>query len=269
MIADMKQPRVAVLLAALCLLLVAAPAAAYIIYLNDGSKIVARGPYEVIDGTAHIVLTNGTRTSIDASEIDVSRTEDANSRNLGAALVLEGGQVRELAPDEIQRRDQQRQTLADLISNREDPAPTLPGARREPGAAEPGELSRTEAGFYELSAVPPRPFRDPDLATEIKQSFTTQGIDKAEVYQGTSPDRALLRVTASSEATVFRALAVACATLLRLQETEPDRLGAVEMVLATTEGERAGQFVIDPAMATQLMTKQVDISTFYLAHVQF
>lgn len=270
MMEGMIKRRLTAALAVLCVILVAAPAAAYIIYLKDGSKIVAREPYEVVDGMAQIVLTNGTRTSIAATEIDVARTEDANQRNLGSALVLEGGQVRELAPDEMQRQDRHRQTLADLIANREDSEPrSLPDARRGAGEVDSGELPRTPAGFFELSAIPPRPFRDPDLGVEIKKGFAAQGIDSVEVYQGTAADRVLLRITASSEATVFRAIAVACATLLRLEEAHPDQVDALEMVLVTIEQDRAGQFVIDSTMAAQLMTKQVDIATFFLAHVQF
>lgn len=255
-------------LAALALLLAAAPAAAYTVYLKDGSRITARERYEVIDGTAYIVLPNGTTTFIDAAEIDVERTEEANRRQLGSALVLEGGQVRELTTQDAQRVERRR-TLADLISDREAAPAALPDARREvdPDAAE--ELIRTPGGYPDLGALAPRPLSDLGLAAEIQAMFVAQGLDLIEVHQGTAARRPLLRVTAGSEASVFRAVVVACAAMTRLRETRAGQVEALELVLTTPDHERGGQFVITPAIAAQLMSKEVDLPTFFLAHVQF
>lgn len=255
-------------IAVLALLLAAAPAAAYTVYLKDGSKITAREPYKVVDGTAYIVLLNGTTTFIDAAEIDVPRTEKANERRLGSALVLEGGQVREMT-DEDSRPLEHRRTLADLISARDDAAIERPETRRPEEAVEGDDRVLTPGGYPDLNAVPPRPFGDLTLADEIQQMFVGQGLEMVEVHQGTAPRRPLLRVTTGSEASVFRAVAVACASLIRLGETHPGEVEALELVLTTPERERAGQFVISPGAAAQLMAKEVDIATFYLAHVQF
>jgi hypothetical protein len=260
--------RIRAALALLLLLLAAAPAAAYTIYLEDGSHVIAREQYKVIDGTAYIVLPNGTTTFIDAAEIDVARTEEANQRKLGSALVLEGGQVRELTAEDAQRVERRR-TLADLISDREGAAPTLPEARREVTAAAPDDLIRTPGGWADLDALPPRPLNDLGFAAEIKAMFVAQGMELVEVHQGTAPRRPLLRVTAGSEASVFRAVAVTCAALMRLRENRPDEIEALELVMTTPDRERAGQFIVTPETAAQLMTKQVDIATFFLAHVQF
>jgi hypothetical protein len=56
---------------------------------------------------------------------------------------------------------------------------------------------------------------------------------------------------------------------VRLRETRPDQVEALELVLTTSDRERAGQFVVTPETAAQLMGKEVDIQTFFLAHVQF
>lgn len=255
-------------LAALAVLLAAAPATAYTIYLKDGSRLNAREQYTVIDGTAYIVLPNGTTTFIDAAEIDVARTAEANERKLGSALVLEGGQIRELTEEDAQRVARRR-TLADLISDREAAPRELPEARREVAAPAASDLVRTAGGHVDLAALPPRPLSDLALAAEIQAMFVGQGLDMVEVHQGTAPRRPLLRVTTGSEAAVFRAVAVTCAALTRLRETRPDQVEALELVMATPDRERAGQFVVTPETAAQLMTKQVDITTFFLAHVQF
>jgi hypothetical protein len=258
----------AAVFAALALLLAAVPAAAYTIYLKDGSRIVAREQYKVIDKTAYIVLPNGTTTFIDAAEIDVARTEEANQRKLGSAMVLEGGEVRELTAEDAQRVERRR-TLADLISARESAPPPLPEARREVETQAAEDLVRTPGGWPDLDALPLRPLSDLGLAAEIKAMYVAQGMELVEVHQGTAPRRPLLRVTAGSEASVFRAVAVTCAALMRLRETRPDQVEAIELVMTTPDRERAGQFVVTPETAAQLMTKEVDIATFFLAHVQF
>lgn len=256
------------LLALLWLLGAAAPAAAYTIYLKDGSRIVARDQYKVVDGTAYIVMPNGTSTFIDAAEIDVLRTEEANQQKLGSALVLEGGQVREMTAEDA-RPVERRRTLADLISSRDGDGRELPEARREAATTAAGDLTLTAGGYPDLARLPPRPLADLDLAAQIQQMFVGQGLDRVEVLQGTGPNRPRVLVTTGSEASVFRALAVTCAALMRLRESRPDAVEAIELVMTTPDQEAAGQFVVTPELAAQLMTKQVDIATFFLAHVQF
>lgn len=255
-------------LALLALLLFAAPAAAYTIYLKDGSRIAAREQYKVVDGTAYIVMPNGTTTFIDAAEIDVPRTEEANQQKLGSALVLSGGQVREMTVDDA-RPIERRRTLADLISSRDGGGAALPEARRGASTPATGELSLTAGGYPDLRTLPPRPLADLDLAAQIQQMYVGQGLEVVEVLEGTGPSRPRVLITTGSEASVFRALAVTCAALMRLRASRPDAVEAIELVMTTPDQEKAGQFVVTPDLAAQLMTKQVDIATFFLAHVQF
>ena len=74
---------------ALCLWL-AAPAAAYTIFLKDGSRIVSREKYRIQGDRAIVILENGTQTFIKATEIDVARTDQANTgSNYGTAYELD------------------------------------------------------------------------------------------------------------------------------------------------------------------------------------
>ena len=77
----------ACLAAALCLLL-AAPLAAYTIYLKDGTRMQAKEKYRVVNGQAMITLPNGTRGVLDVREIDVKRTEEANRVDYGGNAVV-------------------------------------------------------------------------------------------------------------------------------------------------------------------------------------
>ena len=142
--------------------------------------------------------------------------------------------------------------------------------RRKPGAAQTSQgFTRTPGGFVDLLSVPRRPFANLEIATALVQLFHGQGVDQFDTYQGTTRGRPLVDAVTNSEAAVFRTLAVAASALLRLRERFDGNLEAIELVMMTPSRERGGQFVITPEMAHQLMSKEVDIQTFYVAHVQF
>jgi len=265
----MHTPRLAALAAfALAgLLALAAPLAAYTIYLKDGSKIIAKEKYELEGDKAFIVLPSGTRTVLEASEIDVARTDKANEADYGTALVLEGGEVKEMAKA---KPPPLRKILADLIASGKSAPRELPGVRRKSAAAQNAEgFTRTPGGDVDLLSLPRRPFANLEIATALLQAFHGQGIDQLETYQGTAAGRPLIDATTNSEAAIFRTVAVAASALLRLRERFGGKLDGIELVMTTPARERAGQFVITPDLAHQLLSKQVDIQTFYLAHVQF
>jgi hypothetical protein len=253
-------------LAAVVVLALAATAGAYTIYLKDGSTIIAKEKYEIRGAKAFITLPSGTRTVLDAAEIDVARTDKANGSDYGTAMVLEGGEVKEMT--EIEPAPRQK-TLADLMAERPSGPRDLPGVRRRHVGDDGVAIPQTEAGYPDLLTLPPRPFSDLDIAAEIKQIFHGQGIDLVEVYQGSETGRPLLNVTTNSEASVFRSLAVAASALLRLRERYSSRIDTLELVMTTPTRERAGQFEITPEMARQLISREVDVQTFYLAHLQY
>lgn len=254
-------------LAVAALLAFAAPLAAYTVYLKDGSRVVAKEKYTIEGDKAYIVLPSGTRSVIEAREIDVERTDKANQSDYGTALLLEGGEVKEMTKAKPPPR---RKTLADLIASGANAPRELPGVRRSAGAPQGAEgFTRTPGGAVDYLSVPRRPFGNLEVATALLQLFRGQGIDQIEIYQGTAAGRPLLDVSTNSEAAVFRALAVAASALLNLRDRFDGRIEGIELVMTTPARERAGQFTLSPETASQLIGKQVDIQTFYLAHVQF
>jgi hypothetical protein len=128
---------------------------------------------------------------------------------------------------------------------------------------------RTPAGNVDFRTLPRRPFPDLELAGALKELFHGQGIDQVEAYQGTADRRVLVDVGTGSEAAVFRSLATACAALQHLRGRYGNRPEAIELLLTTSSRELAGQFVVTPEIAQDLLAKEVDIHTFYLAHVRF
>lgn len=251
----------------LALALTASPlAAAYIIYLKDGSTITAKDRYTVKDGRAIITLTNGTQTFVKASDIDVPRTEKANKEGYGDAVLLPGD-PRPIGP--ATDPGQKDKTLADLIANREAAPRDLPVNRRNKADAPTGTVTKTRAGYTDLSTLVRKPYRHLDLASELQRFFRSQGVEEVEIYEGTAGDRPLLELTTNSEASVFRTLTVAANALIHIRGAHSQRIAAFELLLSSASRQRAGQFVLTPDMAEDLASKRVEVSAFFVQNVQF
>ena len=255
----------AVLLAAL---LLAAPLGAYTIFLKNGTSLLAKEKYTLRNGKAIIVLPNGTQTSIDASQIDVAHTEQYNKANAYNATVIDNG-----TPDpaaDPQPGNQRR--LADLIASRGAQPRVLPGARRPPGAADSAAAAAppvARSGYVDFSTLPTKPYPNLEVAADLQQFFHLQGLDELTVAAGTQRDRPLIEVVTNSEGSVFQALTTAANALLHLRDRFPGQVGALELAMTTPGRQRAGQFVLTPEMAADLVAKRVDATAFFVNHVEF
>lgn len=246
-------------------LLAAGPVfAAYVIYLKDGSHVIAREKYTLEGPRAIITLENGTQTFIQASDIDVRRTEQYNKQYGGAVVIP--GQPQKVGPETGAPRGR---TLADLIKSREAAPRDLPANRRDKDEATPGRLVKTKAGFDDLTTLPRKSYGRLEVSTELQQFFRGQGFESVEISEGTRPDRPLIELTTPSEGSVLKALATAANALLHIRDRHPQRIAAFEILLTTPERERAGQFLLTPEAATDLVAKKVDATAFFVQNVQF
>ncbi len=235
-----------------------------VIYLKDGSTITAKGKYRIENGRAIITLPNGTQTFVPANQIDVKRTEEANRDGYEGAVVLPGTS-QELGTANTPAKDK---TLADLITRKEAAPRELQVSRRETNTAS-GRLVKTRAGYYDLTTLARKPYPHADVTAAVQQFFRGQGIEALEIYEGTRADRPLLEITTNSEGSVFKALNTTSTALLHLRDRFPAQVAAVELLLTTPSRERAGQFVITPGMATDLVSKKIDVTYFFVKNVQF
>lgn len=266
-----------VTLIALLTLAVASPSLAYTIFLKDGSKIIAREKYRIEGDKVYFTLQNGTQTFYPLAEIDVERTSKANERDVGTALVVDGGEVREMAIEDVQRRGrEQRPTLQDLITSGAAGPSNVPeralAARDSRTSEQDASLPRTSAGFVDLAAFEKKPLAATTLASQIVELFERREVEDVQVFQGTTPSRPLVEVVTGSESGVFRAIVVANMTLARLREQSSDRIDALELLLTTPTGNRAGQFVLTPETSSELLDEQLDpqkLQAFFLRNVQF
>ncbi len=237
----------------------------YTVYLKDGSTITAKSKYRIENGRAIITLLNGTQSFVPASQIDVKRTEEANRDGYKSAVVLPGTS-QDVSTPTAPVKDK---TLADLITRKEAAPHERPVSRRETVSGTSGHLVKTRAGYYDLATLGRKPYSHPDVTAEIQQFFRGQGIEGVEIYEGSQGDRPLLEITTNSEGSVFKALTTTSTALLRLRDRFPAQVAAVELLLTTPARERAGQFVITPEMATELVSKKVDVTYFFVKNVQF
>lgn len=244
----------------------ATPLFAYTVYLRDGSKLIAKGPYTVEGDQVIITLQNGTRTSIAASEIDETRTRDANKNDYGSALVLEEGKFTEM-PTESATTPAQRESLSQMIGGRESSVAARDPIRRPVREVEAAPTLTGE--LIDFQTLPRTPFRNLDMASDVRRIFRTLGVEQVLVSQGTSPDHLLIDITTNSEAAVFRGLQVAANALLQIQESYPDIAAVFELLLSTAERESAGQFVLTAGRASALAGGAVDPSTFFIENVRF
>ena len=76
-------------------------------------------------------------------------------------------------------------------------------------------------------------------------------------------------MTANSEATVFRSIEAAADTLVHLRNQFPDQIEELEVLLTTSNRDRAGQFLIDEEIAAALGGEDQETAEIFIAHVQF
>jgi hypothetical protein len=252
------------LVAVVAAMAVAVPASAYTIYLKDGSRLIAKDKYVIRDGKALIVLQSGATVSYDASEIDVPRTDAENTSDYGSAVILDQGKA---APRK--QPVEQKTTLTDLINKRRTGLRSIPESRRPVEIPDQSDAERTPGGYLDLKTFPRAAYADVDLAGELQQQFRSKQIETVNVYAGPAEKTPLVEVETNTEASVFRAVAVACNALVEIRKSRPDALQEINLLLVNSRNENAGQFQISPAMAEALLTRKIDISGFFVAYVQF
>ncbi|HVG09015.1 MAG TPA: hypothetical protein VNM67_15025 [Thermoanaerobaculia bacterium] len=248
-------PGLATVLAVLLAISLAAPLAAYTVYLKDGRTLNIKGKPRIVNGRALVTLPNGTQASLDPAQIDDKKTEEMNQRDLGAAVIIDQGIKQQQATATPQPTPQSR--LSDIsargVGPRDQPARRNPAAPGGSAAAIPSSRA---------------PYGDAAVASELSQFFLGQKAEAVEIFQG-SQGRPLAQITTSSETSVFRALLTGANALLQIRGHFPQKVDGLEIVMVTPAGERAGQFTLTPDMAEDLVAKRVGLVAFFLDNVQF
>lgn len=260
-----RRPSIRRCLLAAALLLAAAPAWGYIVFLKDGSQIQTKEKYRIEGDKAILILPSGTQASYDASEIDVEKTERVNVVDYGTARLLEGLEGRE--QENRPRPEDRKPTFGEYISGRDLALPEV--RKRQVAQKREGELPFTQAGFVDLMALRREPYPNTEITGEVLGYLKGQGVDRVRIFQGTAASRPLLEIVAASEASVFKALRDSAHGLAQIRERFPKEVAAFELVLMTDSQARAGQFLLTPELADLLVSGQVNPPTFFLRYVEF
>lgn len=241
----------------------AVPTLADVVVLKDGRLIEAKGEYERRGDQVWIVLTNGTTTSLPASEVDFPKTEAANRDGVQGARVIETTADAPPPPPPSSTDP----SLSDVLASRGQQL-SLPEPRRRESSSQ-AELPRTPAGFLDLMSMPRSAYLDAEVTSELLRYLKGQGLDQVKLFQGSREDRPFLEIVANSEASVFKALKDGANALVQLHERFPDKVGAFELLMVSDSQVRSGQFVLTPELASELASGALDAPSFFLRHVQF
>lgn len=255
------------ILAAVLAALIAAPAFAYTIVLKDGGRVTAREKFEVVNGQAILTLQNGTQASYDLNEIDLEATEAANKNDYGTAQLIQENVDTQGVDDEPPPPP--RATLSDLIKQQRAGIRKQEQSRRTVSIDDDSGVERLASGAPDLSSLKEQPFPNLELVSQLQQFFRTQGIGEVTVLQSTEEGLPLVKAITSSEASVFRALAVAASALSEMRARHGETVPGLDLLLMASPSNRAGQFSLTPDMARELLGQRTDISNFYVKYVDF
>jgi hypothetical protein len=254
------------LLVSLIAVALAAPLAAYTIYLKSGATIDAKEKYKLSNGRALITLVNGTHTFIDAKQIDVPKTDANNTMELGdnGKVIDQGTSTAPPAP-----APPPQEQLSNFIESRGSTPHNLPQARRAATNQTPNQPTMSRAGYLDLTTLPRTAYGNLEVASDLQEFFHLQGLQELTISAGASKDHALVEVMTNSEGSVFQALTTAANALLHLRDRFPGKVSGLELVMTTPTREHAGQFVLTPEMAADLVAKRIEATAFFVQHVQF
>ncbi len=247
------------------LLLTTSPAWGYIVFLKDGSQIQTKEKYRIEGDVAYLILPSGNLASYKASEIDIKKTEEINVVDYGTARLIEG--LDKVTPLAKQTRFEDNTRFGEHIFGRSLALPEL--NKRQQTATPDGQLPTTRAGFVDMMALRRSPYPGSEITAEVLGYLHGQGIDQVRIFQGTQADRPLIEIVAVSEASVFKALKDTASGLVQIHDRFPELVTAFELVLMTETQDRAGQFVLTPELAEELVSESLTAPQFFLRFVEF
>lgn len=255
--------------------LFAHPLFAYVVYLKDGSRILAKEKYVVEGNRALITLPSGQTSSLPLSEIDLQRTEEANRQGQGKALVIEGGKTQEL---QMGQAPPPKPTLQDLIRQTGKALAPPPATTRPRDGSEVERPVRPDTRA-ERSSPAPRPGptpKAPESEATLASSppgvwllgFLTDRKVRGEVTVA-GAGRLRVSVPCTTEAEVLRAVVTTAAGLEELQKEFPGQVAQIQLELLDPSGGSAGRFSLTPEKIAELLSGRLDAGGFFVRYVEF
>lgn len=229
------------LIIAAALFIVSLPAfASYWVVMKDGTKYQAKAKPAVTNGRAVIELSSGSTIAVDASSIDVAKSEETTR--------LGGGTLIAVNTDQEGTPKPQQSSLGSAIKLRKLQAQAAATQTVAPVAALPASALSNE------------------VMDKFAQAYENVGIFEHKV---TSPSAHALHVelTADSEEKVFNAISATAFLMTRNAGVSGVQIDMVELFMRTTVGGAAGRFQMTRDDASAIDTKQVTREDYFVHKV--
>ena len=254
-------PRV---LSAALVLLLAAPAAAYVIILKDGTRLVAKEK-PTVEGDRLIFVTKiGVTQSVPAKDYDQKATVEANKLIAGGdALVLN-------SPDgagAMTSVDTKRPTLSEYIKRNNETNLLLKDQTQAPGVkTSASSRPSAEKPAGERAPAGGETTLDPGTNDAFLRALESSGI-RGPRLSGVAHGVRVQAVT-DTEQQVFAALG-AVARGLKESRAAGKPLDKAEVWLLTSNGQSAGRFEMGADEADALLNGKIGAAKYFVANVIF
>lgn len=242
-------------------LALAGPAAAYIILLKDGSRIVAKDK-PVAQGKNYVFQTPlGARQSVPIDEVDQEKTEKANADGFGNAYVL--GETPDGKPAPVAGK---KPSLSEYIKqNKKSEVKAGQGTPMEQSAAAAGASGKASSKAPKMGEETP-PALDTQVSDTFARALDASGVRGARLVP--IPGGVRVQAITDGEQQVFAALG-AVARGLKESRASGKSVEKVDLYLATSSGETGGRFLMSPVDAESILNGTISVPRYFVANVIF
>jgi hypothetical protein len=249
------------LLAAALGLVLSAPAFAYVIFLKDGTRLVA-AEKPTVQGDRLVFSTNiGTVQSVPVADFDAKRTEEANKLSAGDAYVLD-------TPDGKFQLETvgKKPTLSEYIKKHNGQNLVMKDEPKGDGRDARSETPADRKTEKALAAGDAAQGVDPVVNDTFLRALEASGIRGPHIV----PINRGVRIQAltDTEQQVFAALG-GIARGMKESRAAGRQLDMVEVWLGTTSGQSAGHFEMSAEDADSLLNGKVGAAKYFVANVMF
>jgi hypothetical protein len=214
--------------------------ATYFVVLKDGTQYRAKAKWTIVNGKAIVALENGQTLQLDASAIDVAKSEEATKFGGGSVLAQQQTQT---APTK-----QEHSALGAAFKLRK----------------LPGDQSATTTN------VAPVAITGPVVSTEVLNKFE-QAFENVGIFEhtltGTSLHTLRADISVDSEEKVFNALTATAFLVIHNAGVPGAQVDMVEIFMKTTVGQAAGRFQMTRADAQALDSKSMTPQDYFVRKV--
>ena len=230
---------------ATAVLIAAEASATYLVVMKDGTKYRARDKWTVVNGKALLTLENGTTLQLDPSLIDVAKTNAQNQSGLGDATLIGVSQTQSTEP-----KKPQLSSLGELTKQRK-----IGG----PGQDDAATGAPATAGGGMLSS---------DVLARFNAAYENVGLYGSKI-EATPGNGIRADVTTDNEDQVFKAISATAYLMTQLPAKANVNISSVDLTMTTINRGLAGHFIITPADAKAIDSRQISLQQYFVSRVIF